>query len=536
MNGQTVPCLAACVWLLTFIASEGCAAVFQFSLPLVTAKGTNRAWLWIPPSAPQVRGVVMAGMTLMEREFVKDPVIRRACAEEQLAIVFLDCGLSAPDITKLLAELAWTSGYDELAHAPLFFVGHSAGGPQAKQCAVKFADRCFGVVQYRGGGPGGSNAVPPGIPALMMLGQFDEFGGTMRDENGRESWEGGRDALAAFRAADERNLGSLVVEPGAGHFAWSERNATYLALFLRKAAQWRLPVIPASGSAPGRLREIDPQRGWLTDLDLGNSTPYKPASCNQYAGPRANAAWHFDRELAEATVAYHVGLTGKRDQFIRWTDPVWVDAGARFFFTRVQWVDDGQTFEVHPTYADRYPGLYDGKGPRWALAGQQAGHASTPILVKTVGGPVMAVGAHRLRMRFDALAPASEGGRVTFMAYSQGDAEYRYTELVGMMPRGFGGLKNGKPQTITFAPLPNLKPDSPPLKLNATSDAGLPVEFYVTCGPAIIKEGMLRMAELPSRARYPIIVRVVAWQFGRGLEPLVQTAVPVERTFHIEKP
>lgn len=139
-------------------------------------------------------------------------------------------------------------------------------------------------------------------------------------------------------------------------------------------------------------------------------------------------------------------------------------------------------------------------------------------------------------MQFDGLAPASEGGRVTFMAYSEGDTEYRYTEQVGMMPRGFSGLKNGKPQRITFAPLGNLKANSGPVQLNATSDAGLPLKFYVAHGPAWLTNGVLRIAELPARTRFPITLKVVAWQFGRGAVPLVQTAVPVEQAIHIEKP
>jgi hypothetical protein len=31
-------------------------------------------------------------------------------------------------------------------------------------------------------------------------------------------------------------------------------------------------------------------------------------------------------------------------------------------------------------------------------------------------------------------------------------------------------------------------------------------------------------------------VKVVAWQFGRGVEPLVKTATPVEQTVLIEAP
>ena len=148
----------------------------------------------------------------------------------------------------------------------------------------------------------------------------------------------------------------------------------------------------------------------------------------------------------------------------------------------------------------------------------------------------MAVGNTGLRMCYDGLAPASEGSRVTFMAYSVGDAEYRYTEQVGMMPRGFGGLRGGKEQTISFPPVGKLTVGGPPAELKAVSDAGLPVEYYVAVGPAAVVAGKLAIADLPARAKFPVTVKVVAWQFGRGCEPLVKTAAPVEQTVLIEKP
>jgi len=520
-----------------FACSSLSAAVFQYTAPVTGDKGQSAAFLWIPPQAEQVRGVVIGGMTLMEREFAKDDRIRQACADEQLAIIFLKCGLGAVDVQKALDDLAAISGYRELSVAPLFFVGHSAGGPQAKACAIRMAGRCFGLVQYRGGAPGGEQAVPAGVPTLMMLGQFDEFGRTMRDESGRETWEGGRDALIMFRAADERNLGSLVVEPGAGHFAWSERNAAYLAMFIRKAARARIPDWPSDAKEPIRCREIDVKAGWLSDLRINKADAVEPAAYESYRGDKIRAAWHFDQEVAKATVTYHAGMAGRKDQFIRWMDPTWVDAGARSFFTQLKWVGDGQAFEAHPVYADKYPTTQrGGAGPRWADAGQPVGHSSAPILVKQVSGGVVSVGPNTLRMKFDNLAPASEPGRVTFMAYSAGDGEYRYTEQVGMMPRGFSGLKAGREQTITFPPIGKLKPDSEPVPLRATSDAGLAVEYYVAFGPASIVDGKLRIEQIPVRAVFPITVRVVAWQFGRGVEPMVKTATPVEQTILIEKP
>jgi hypothetical protein len=472
----------------------------------------------------------------MERECAKDPVIRRACADERLAIIFLKCGLGGADLQKVLDDLARVSGYGELAGAPLLFVGHSAGGPQAKAVAVRMAARCFGLVQYRGGVPGGGEAVPPGVPALAMVGQFDEFGGMMRAENGREAWQGARDALAAYRARNERNLASLAVEPGAGHFAWSDRNAAYLALWIRKAAEARLPATwPVGAKDPPPLKEIEHRRGWLTDLAIETPGGSGPAPYDEYRGDKAKAAWHFDQELAEATVACHAGAFGKKDQFIKWKDPYWVDAGARYFFTNLRWVGDGQTVEVHPVYADAYPVPHKSGGPRWAEAGKSVGHSAAPILVKGVSGPVAATGPTTLRIRYDNLAPATEGSRVTFMAYSVGDAEYRYTEHVGMMPRGFAGLKRGAPQTIAFPPIGPVKAGGEPVALGATSDAGLPVEYYVAYGPAEIVDGRLRVAEVPARATFPIAAKVVAYQFGRGVEPLVQTAAPVEQTIRIEK-
>ena len=530
-------CTHAVPIVLSVLALPASAAVFQYTVPVATGKSQAAAFLWIPPKAQRLRGAVMAGMTLMEREFVKDARIRRACAEEKLAIVFLTCGLGRCDPQKVLDDLARASGYRELSAAPLLFVGHSAGGPQAKALAVKMASRCFGLVQYRGGVPGGPKPVPGGIPALMMVGQFDEFGGTMRQENGRETWEGGRDHVAAFRAKDERRLASIVVEPGAGHFAWSLRNAAYLAMFLRKAATARIPAAwPVDAAKPVALREIDYRRGWLTDLTIEKPGEHAPAAYGQFRGERAKAAWHFDKEMADATVAYHAGGFGKKDQFIRWNDPYWVDAGTRFFFTRIQWVGDGRTFEVHPVYAEAYPSQHKGRGPRWLKAGKAVGHSTGPIRVRPVSGPVVAAGPNTFRMRYDGLTPAGGSGRVTFLAYSAADAKYRYTEQVGMMPRGFRGLRRGKAQTITFPPVGNLKVGGAPVALRATSDAGLPVAYYVAHGPATVVAGTLKIVELPARATFPLAVKVVAWQFGRGVEPLVKTAAPVEQTIRIEKP
>lgn len=516
--------------------NELSAAVFQFATPVETRKGDRMAFLWVPPESPRIRGVVIGGMTLMERELAKDPRIRSACAEVDVAIVFLKCGLGATDIQTTLDRLAAASGYEELSTAPLMFIGHSAGGPQARKRAKEMSERCFGLVQYRGADPGdvdhdGKDGLPPGIPAVMMIGQFDEFGRIGRDDNDVENWEKDRDKLAKFRAQNERHVGCILVEPGGGHFAWSNRNAEILALFIPRAARARLP--DESGTVA--LKEVDPASGWLTDLSLRSEARKQAAPYAAYTGNRHRAAWHLDQTLAEAVETYHSDLT-KRDQFISWDDPHRVNGGARNFFTRVDWLPDGQSFVVHPRFATTYPTQDGGRRQRWGRAGESVGHALTPVFVRPVSGPLVAANPPTLRLQFDALAPATESARVTFMAFSPGDDEYRYTERVGMISSDLLTADQGKSQSITFPPMGELTAMSRPVVLQATSTSGLPVEYYVAAGPGRIVDGRLEIAELPHRARYPVTIRVVAWQAGRRVEPFVQAAEPVEQTVRISDP
>jgi len=117
--------------------------------------------------------------------------------------------------------------------------------------------------------------------------------------------------------------------------AISDRSAAYYALFLRKAAKGRIPDWPLDANEPVKCKAIDYTTGWLTDLTITGANRHKPAAHKDYAGDRSKAGWHFDRELAEATIAYHTCVSGKKDQFIRWKDPVTVDAGARYLADRL---------------------------------------------------------------------------------------------------------------------------------------------------------------------------------------------------------
>ena len=105
--------------------------VFQYAVAAQDAGDKLiTAWLWIPPDAERIPGVLIGGLTLMEQQFVVDPQIRQACRAEQLAIVYCYPAIdavfdykqkkSAERLQQALDDLAAASGYDELATAPWF--------------------------------------------------------------------------------------------------------------------------------------------------------------------------------------------------------------------------------------------------------------------------------------------------------------------------------------------------------------------------------------------------------------------------------
>ena len=91
----------------------------------------------------------------------------------------------------------------------------------------------------------------------------------------------------------------------------------------------------------------------------------------------------------------------------------------------------------------------------------------------------------------------------------------------------------GRDQQITFPEIPDQPLGTEWVRLNAASDSGAKVRYYVLAGPAELAGDTLRLTAIPPRSRFPVKVTVVAWQRGRSAEPLLKTAEPVERTFSV---
>jgi hypothetical protein len=164
------------------------------------------------------------------------------------------------------------------------------------------------------------------------------------------------------------------------------------------------------------------------------------------------------------------------------------------------------------------------------------GHAKGggPVRISRITGPVVQTGPDTFAVRFNRVGfdNARRSGDVWLLAEHEGDDKYKSAVQQANLRVPLRNEK-GAEQRITFPEIPNQKAGAASLKLSATSDAGVPVYYYVREGPAEVEGNVLRFTRIPLRSRFPLKVMVVAWQWGRTVEPQLKSATPVERTFFI---
>jgi hypothetical protein len=135
------------------------------------------------------------------------------------------------------------------------------------------------------------------------------------------------------------------------------------------------------------------------------------------------------------------------------------------------------------------------------------------------------------RVQFDRQGP---GGDIWIEEEHPGDERYRHAVQPGKMhiPER---LAEGNPQTIRWPAIGDQPARVENVKLNAVASSGLPVDYYVVAGPAIVDGHTLRLTPIPVKSKYPVKVTVVAYQWGRMVAPLYQSAEPVTREFYLVK-
>ena len=255
---------------------------------------------------------------------------------------------------------------------------------------------------------------------------------------------------------------------------------------------------------------------------------------------QAGSFWCFDEEMARATEHIYAASRGKKPQLLSVTspgEPVEKGCGEPVS-PKWQPLDDGMTFKLATAFMDHVPGDAKNTNPaRWAAlpVGTPLGHATGggPIKLSRTVGPAVQTGADTFTLRFGRAeyTPNRRNTDIWIVATHPGDADFKpavQQACVHVLPN-----TGGTAQRITFPPIENQTAGVATLKLNATSDAGLPVQYYVREGPAEIDGDTLRFTAIPPRAKFPVKVTVVAWQWGRATAPTINTAEPVERTFEI---
>ena len=200
---------------------------------------------------------------------------------------------------------------------------------------------------------------------------------------------------------------------------------------------------------------------------------------------------------------------------------------------------DGVTFKLIGGFYDAVPNISSRLADWTRLpTNSPLGHAgSGQISINPISGPVEKISADTFAFSLQKetlLRTNARDYEIVLAATHPGDAEYKPAVQQAHM---FVPARNnqGAEQNIIFPKIPDQKAAAESLKLMATSTANLPVGYFIREGSAEISGDTLTFTKVPPRARFPIKVTVVAWQYGRSIEPKVKTANPVEQTFLINQ-
>jgi hypothetical protein len=538
--------IVGAIWMSLCIAG---AVEWQWSIPMapppVSTNERPRAFLWIPPECKSIRGVVFGHHNMEEIGVFEHPKFRVTMAELGFAIVWVaptfdrnfrfDQG-AGEKFDRMLTELAEVSGYSELTNAPIVPCGHSAAASLPWYMAAWKPERIIAGISFSGQWPyvpDPGNA--PDFPDHVM----DSVPGFVT--HGEYEWADDRMSQGMpIRHAHPKMPLSALGCPADGHFIALDDKIEMLALYLKKAAQYRLPMNYSGGAV--KLNSIDVTKtGWLAERYRTGRNPSAPAApVGEFKGTATNAFWYFDGELARAVETFQQKHRGKPALLGYVQDGQVVPQNKNTHQqVTLKWLpaEDGVTFKLTATFLDHVP---EGRPERWT--NQKAGEPiappqpRVPIEIKRICGPIEKLSDDTWRLAFDRASFLNDrrGNEAWLAAVWPGDGEFKRAvqQSVVRIP---GRYTEGQPQRIDFPKLENQQRGAKSLKLLATSDSGLPVRFFVREGPATIKDDTLTFTRIPLRARFPVRVTVGAYQFGRLAEPKIQSAEPVFREFLIGK-
>ena len=516
-------------------------AVWQWSVPVKEivsneTKDHPLAFLWIPENCKQVRAVVLGQHNMTEETIFEHPEFRKEMAKLGIAIVWVSPGFdmkfdfnNGADkvFENIMNDLASVSGYTELQLAPIIPIGHSAYATYPWNFAASNPERTLAVISVHGDAPqttltgyGGKNIdwknrTIDSVPGLMIEGEY-------------EWWEDRVQPALDFKQRFPDSAISFLCDAGHGHFDISDVLIDYINLFIKKAVAYRLPTKAALDQTV-ILNPIDPKKGWLKERWKKDIKPTELAAAyNEYKGDKKEAFWYFDKEIAKATEKFYANARGKKEQYLGFTQsgkllPFNPKSHARIVGKFSQEMD-GLTFHINTVFTDSL------------RTKNSNNHAKGKPTISRICGPVEKINDTTFSVRFYRMGLNNEKrtGDIWLMASHPGDKNYKSTVQQFNMRIPFRNTE-GAAQKITFGPLKNQKQGIKEISLKAHSNSGLPVYFYIQEGPAEIKNGKLVITKIPQRTKFPLKITVVAWQYGRAIEPKIQSAEVVTQSFYLTK-
>ena len=505
-----------------------------------SSKTNSTLYLWIPENCKKLRGLVIMCSNVPEHMLVGHAAIRKACEANDLGIIwstptFMNFRKTTKDgktlnmalehktavnfLQQLLNGLAETSGYAEVATIPWLPMGESGHLLMVDALLEYTPERCMAGVFIK------NNHLPPKnreVPTLVAFGTAQEWGQDKVDIRTRWNDVGAAyDGILRERKQNPNWPLSYILDGSSGHFDCSEKLANYFANYIDLVAKARL-----SDDGSPTLKPVKLDIGFLADMPVPGHENHPVTAYSDTKPETASLPWFFDKASA---------LEAQSFAAINWKAATQIpaflnDSGkiAPFIFNGISKLvpsdmgDDGITFSFQPVLLDKIPDNFS------VGAGEKLAKAEGEGVLEWVCGQFKPIGNNKFRISLDRMYPNTTSylgvrhkGNDTIRAIFQ--------------PGGLTLPKNnsGKPQKITFEKIPDIETGTKSITLVATSDSGLPVEFYVVAGPAIIENGKLIFTKIPPKTKYPVAVTVAAWQWGRASEPKIKMAEIVKQKFKI---
>jgi pimeloyl-ACP methyl ester carboxylesterase len=430
----------------------------------------------------------------------------------------------------ILNSLADQSGLIELRTAPWIPIGHSGNSQFVARLGRSAPDRVLCTVVIKGGlqqPEKGSTVGLTDMPMLVIHGEFEEISNKVIRN---QWWDDFLTHFTTLRAAVPHALASGLLDRDYGHIWWSPDLSKYTCNFITKSLAARLPADDAaakdaSADAAPKLKPVAWESGWL--IDPAEAHPAAPVA--SYTGNPTAAFWVFDEQMANDWKHFFELDKDKKTQLLAFEQdgqicPWWHGWGVQDL--KFEPLPDGESFKVHAIFRDKIPETFPDGG------GQPIGHGDpTLITYKVVGwaGQTQQIAPDTFAVRFDREGVSGRTTHILIGAIHPGDATYRATMCACSMD--VPGQNIGAAQTITFPQIADLPASTKEVPLKATVNSPLPPRYYVSYGPALLDGNVLRITDLPDRAKLPIAIKMTAYQWGKA--GAFATAKPISQVFHL---